>query len=78
MCLFIIFRYLLRTDELPQSPGRKSYREKAKNNVQILNEKTNLHQRKKGKTHMPFFSPTHSVSFMFTGSGPLVEDGDIY
>lgn len=41
-------------------------------------KKMNLHQRKKGKTHMPFFSPTHSVSFMLTGSGPLVEDGDIY
>lgn len=78
MCLFIIFRYLLRTDELPQSQGRKSYREKAKNNVQILNEQNESAPKEKGKTHKPFFSPTHSVSLIFTGSGPLVEDGDIY
>lgn len=43
---------------------KKSYREKAKNNVQILNEKMNLHQRKKGKTHMQFFFP-HSFCFLY-------------
>lgn len=39
--------------------GQKTLREQAKNNVQILPEHTNVHQRKKGKTTHPiaFFPP---------------------
>lgn len=57
MCLFIIFRYLLRTDELPQSQGRKSYREKAKNNVQTLNEQNESAPKEKGKNTQTIFFP---------------------